>query len=324
MRLDYGVLVDGTESFRFAMNVHPFGKGLNAQTMPKVLRYYLVAPPGRVFVGGDQAQAEAREVAYLSQCKDLIEVFNDCTRNVHLENALAVFGHEVIRDSPEYVAAKSVVHGIHYGEGPKKISMSTGIELPTTKALIQNYHGRRPEIKKWHKWTYDKIARDGQLETPFGDVRVFYEAISCLSLTGKIADNLLRDAIAWIPQTTVPHLTNLGICALRRAFGDDGFCWFHHQGHDSFLCSIPEGEEQRFADVALKVFAIPQTIWGVTFVIPTELTIGYNFGDMMKFKGSSISRGEWQEWLDGKLAKKSRHDDLLEGTYGHILKGWRP
>src|SRR3990167_2067157 len=99
MKLEYGVTVESTETFRFAMNLSPFERGCNAHTMPRGLRFQYEPPLGRVFVSGDGSQVEARWVAYLSKCKDLIDLFADPTRHVHQENAILVFGHPVEKDS---------------------------------------------------------------------------------------------------------------------------------------------------------------------------------------------------------------------------------
>ena len=148
MRLKYGVGVEVTESFRWAMYTSPQGYGLNAQTLPKALRYYLQPSRGRIFVGGDLSQAEARVVAYIARCKELIDLFNDPTRHVHSENAIAIFGHTVEKDSPDYTLAKSIVHASHYGEGPHRLSVQTGIPIKRTKQLLEAYHAKRPEIRQ--------------------------------------------------------------------------------------------------------------------------------------------------------------------------------
>jgi len=321
----YGVNVGGTESHRFAMNVHPIFSGLNCQTMPKALRFYCVPPPGRVFMSGDLSQAEARHVAYDANCNDLIDLFKDPTRHLHMENALLVFGHEVIKDSPEYVVSKSVVHGVHYREGPFKLSTTLGLPVNVTRRLRDNYMTKRPEIPIWHTRVWNEIKERGYLMTALGDKRTFYEAMATFSMLGKMTDKQWKDAIAWKAQTCIPHVTNIGIIRLYDAFkGDPEFCWFHHQGHDSYVVSIPIGEEQRFADVAGPAFTVPLVINGQELIIPTELSVGYNFGDMMAFKGGSVSRAEWESWLASKLTKQSREQQILTGVYSIHLKDWRP
>lgn len=303
----------------------PHGFGLNAQTLPKALRYYLVAPPGRIFVGGDLSQAEARVVAYLSRCRDLIDLFNDPTRHVHQENALVVFGRPVEKDSPEYTLAKAVVHASNYREGPYKFSVQAGLPVRVVRELLTRYHAKRPEIHQWHDWVWEQVKTKGLLTTPLGDARVFYEAISAFSLTGKMTDQQWKDAIAWVPQSTVPHITDLAILGMAKLRDAGMDLWFHHQGHDSFLCSVPEGEEVAFFSAVQPLFAAIKLVApGGVFVIPNEFSLGYNFGDMFGYSGSVLARSAWEALVDKKLAKKPREQQILEGTYGVHLSNWRP
>lgn len=320
MRLEYSINVGGTESFRFASNKSPFGRGVNCQTFPKALRYYLTPPDGRVFVGGDLSQAEARVVAYLSKCKDLIGLFNDPSRHIHMENALVVFGHAVEKDSPEYVLAKAIIHAANYREGPYKFSVQAGIPVAITKRLFDSYHRKRPEIHQWHDWVWNEIKTKGMLTTPLGDERVFYEAISCFSVKGKMLDTQFKDAISWVPQATVPHVTNLGILNLRERYGDE--MWFHHQGHDSWLVSVTEDTMLNESEI-IDCFNIPLTCHGQTFVIPSELSYGWNFGDMLPWKGGRFDKLEWRAKVTESLQKRSRADKILAGTYGAMLKDFR-
>lgn len=325
MRLKYGVGVQVTETFRWAMYRNPHGFGLNAQTLPKALRYYLTAPQGRIFVSGDLSQAEARVVAYLSNCKHLIEVFNDPTRSVHLENALAIFGKAIEKETPEYTLAKAVVHASNYREGPRVFSAQSGLPMATTKKLLANYHRARPELHMWHKWVWDTIRTKGKLVTPLGDERTFYEAISCFSMTGRMTEQHWKDAIAWVPQTVVPHVLDVGLVhmlALQRSGLD---IQFHHQGHDSFLCSVPIGEEKTFFGNVQPVYdSIKLVAQGGVFNIPQEYTVGYSFGDMFAWTGSSLLPAAWSDMVFKKLEKKPRHQQILEGAYGVHLKDWRP
>lgn len=320
-----GWTVEGTETFRWSSSTNPHGYGINLQTLPKALRYYLVAPPGRVFVQGDLSQAEARVVAYLSGCTELIECFNDPTRSVHLENAIAVFGKAVEKDTPEYTLAKAVVHASNYREGPFVFSTQSGLPVSTTRRLLDNYHRKRPEIHQWHDQVWETIKRRGVLVTPLGDERTFYEAISCFSLTGKMTDQQFKDAISWVPQSTVPHVLNLGLLYMAQLRDNGMDLQFHHQGHDSFLCSVPQGEEVRFFTMVQPYYsAIRLVAPGGVFTIPQDYSLGYSFGDMFAYSGDVLPMAAWEQRVQEKLAKHPRHEQILRGTYGTHLASWRP
>lgn len=325
MRLMGGWTVEAAETYRWSSSTNPHGYGINLQTLPKHLRYYLVAPAGRVFVGGDLSQAEARVVAYLSGCRELITCFEDPRRSVHLENAIAVFGHEVEKDTPEYTLAKAVVHASNYREGPYVFSTQSGLPVATTRKLLSQYHLKRPEIGLWHAQVWEAIKLRGVLTTPLGDERTFYEAISCFSLTGKMTDQHWKDAIAWVPQSTVPHVLNLGLLHMAQLRDAGMDLQFHHQGHDSFLCSVPEGNEREFFQAVQPFYAAVKLVGpGGVYTIPQDYCHGFSFGDMFDWRGSSLSRGAWQAKVDEKLSKSPRHEQILRGTYGAMLKDWRP
>lgn len=325
LRLMGGWTVEAAETYRWSSSTSPHGYGINLQTLPKHLRYYLVAPEGRVFVGGDLSQAEARVVAYLSGCSELIECFNDPKRSVHLENAIAVFGHAVEKDTPEYTLAKAVVHASNYREGAYVFSTQSGLPVATTRKLLDNYHRKRPEIKLWHDWVWQTIKNQGVLSTPLGDTRTFYEAISCFSLTGKMTDQHWKDAIAWVPQSTVPHVLNLGLLHIAKLRDQGLDVQFHHQGHDSFLCSVPEGNENEFFSLVQPFYAAVKLVGpGGVYNIPQEYSTGFSFGDMFGWSGSSMSHRVWQKKVDEKLSKHPRDEQILRGVYGAMLKDWRP
>src|SRR3990167_8223403 len=307
------------------MYKHPLGYGLNAQTDPKALRYFKLAPEGRIFVAGDLSQVEARVVAYLSHCRELIECFNDPTRSVHLENAIAVLGRAVEKDTPEYTMSKSIVHGSNFREGPKVLSSQCGQPIPLCKKLLANYHRKRTEIHQWHDETWNLIKTRGQLTNFFGDSRIFYEAISTFSILGAMTEQQWKDAIAWIPQSTPPRIIGIALVEIAKLRDAGMDLWFHHQGHDSFLCSVPIGEEQRFFDAVAPIFAnIKLVTPSGVFVIPVEFQVGFNFGDMFHYLGKPLAFKDWQEMVDKKLDKSPRNEQILTGTYSVHLADWRP
>lgn len=324
--LEYGVAVDATESYRWAMYKSPHGFGCNAQTLPKYLRYYVTAPPGRVFAAGDLSQAEARVVAYESCCVDLIDLFNNPKRHVHLENAIATFGHAVEKDTPEYTLAKAVVHACNYREGPGRFSSQTGLPVAEVRRLLANYHKARPEVRQWHTRVWNEIKSTGKLTTPLLDERLFYEAIGCFSLTGKMTDQHWKDAISWVPQSTVPHVLNLGLIEFAKARRNGMDLWFHHQGHDSYAVSVPDDSlcQREFMELSKSVYdAIPLRAHGATYRIPLEPGMGYNLGENIPWDGSSITRPQWEKWVESKLTKRSRAQQIVDGIYGVHLRSWR-
>lgn len=229
------------------------------------------------------------------------------------------------KDTPEYTLAKAVVHASNYREGAYVFSTQSGLPVAITRKLLSNYHSKRPEIKIWHDWVWQEIKTRGVLSNCLGDARTFYEAISCFSLTGKMTEQQWKDAIAWVPQSLVPHVLDIGLLGMAKLREDGMDIQFHHQGHDSFLCSVPEGHEVEFFDRVQPLYAaIKLVAGGRVFVIPQEYQLGYSFGDMFNFSGSVQTRKYWQAMVDKKLQKFPRSEQILAGAYGVHLKDWRP
>jgi len=83
------------------------------QQWVKEIRHILVAEEGKVFVGVDYSQLEARLLAYLARDEVSIDVF-ESGGDVHHANAIDLFGHENILEK-ERDYSKSWLYKISYG-----------------------------------------------------------------------------------------------------------------------------------------------------------------------------------------------------------------
>lgn len=309
------VNVAGTKTWRFSMSASPHGTGWNLQTAPKQLRCYK-APEGRIFLQPDQKQAEARVVAYLAQCKRQIELFNDPKWSIHMDLGRDVFKRELSKDSPEYTAAKSGVHGGNFRMMAERLAKTTGVAVEICELALEGYHRKYPEIRyNFHEGVKREIMEKGYLENPFGLRRYFFRALAGLILTGQFSNDDWNDACSWIPQSTVPFITNLTLintCSIL------DYCWIHQQGHDAFLISVPEGCEEEAANVILAEGSkIKCHIHGRELVIPWEMTMGYTWGNMYEHYGR-LPRSEWEKRVmdDYKAGKTLCEQSVLKGVYG--------
>ena len=294
--------VPGTETGRWSSGKSPRGRGANLQTLPKPIRYMVIPPEGRVFIQADLSQAEARVVAFLAKCQGLMDLFADGSRSVHGENARAIFGHDVEKDSPEYVTAKKCIHAAHYRMTSRKFALEAGLPLKRADEILEGYHQLYPEIRRWHEEVKHQVLTTGVLTTPFGRNRTFYTALGEVLLVGRISNDSWKDACSYLPQATVPDVTN----HLMLAVWESCVCWLHHQGHDSFILSVPEGREGEtcllIREVETRQQALnPVVIHGRTLSIPVDISWGYNMFHMMKWSGEgSLPRDEWAEWVAGQ------------------------
>ena len=291
--------VHGTETGRWSSGKSPRGRGLNLQTVPKPVRRMVVPPPGYCFIQPDLSQAEARVVAYLAGSQAMIDLFNDPTRSIHMENAQLIFGYLPKKDSPDYVLAKAGVHASNYKITPSFFAVMQGISQVRATQILTGYHRARPEIGKWHEWVLKEIGTKGVLRTPFGRERIFATARAELLLTGKISNDSWKDAISYVPQATIPDLTNKGMVGLWESpIGKE--LRFQHQGHDSFLCACPVELLGEAATELTKLCTIPFDVTDIngvtrTLTIPVEVAFGFDWMALKSWKGEQTA--DYEQWL---------------------------
>lgn len=296
MRCSYDIT--GTRTGRLSSRQSIYGSGTNLQNIParrpegEAIRRMFVADPGKVLVGRDYKQAEAWIVAYLAHSESLIELFNSPDRDVHTENAARIFNKKNARlvsaggdvtDGERYLA-KRVIHASNYGMGEARLvqvvnedALVTGVRITYGQAqsLMEKYFFLFPEIKEvFWKGVERELRYTRTLTTPFGRKRMFF---------GRWEDKLLREAYAYIPQSTVG---DLGTQALTNCYTSienvvEG-AELVLQVHDAIYMQCYEHDAARVAKMMEQAMAIPITLEGHTFVIPSDCKIGYNWGSRPK------------------------------------------
>jgi len=269
--------ITGTRSGRLSSRQTIKGTGTNLQNIPEGVRRMFIAQPGQVFVYRDYSQAEARIVAYLAQCEKLIRLFEDPTRDVHVENARRIFSRIDISKEQRYLA-KRVVHASNYGLGPDHLAevinedtKTTGVSIETNDArkLIEAYFYLYPEIKEiFWKGIEREICHSRTLNTPFGRKRQFF---------GRWDDKLLREAYSYIPQSTVGDLGVMASVACHHI--DIPNSHFLLNVHDSVMMQCREEDVEQMVGAMAQAMAIPITINERTFYIPTDCKVGYNWSN---------------------------------------------
>lgn len=300
--------IAGTETGRWSSGKSAHRRGLNIQTVPKLLRYEYEAPPGRVFIQPDLSQAEARVVANLASCKPLMDLFADPKRSVHMENGVAIFGYAPVKDSKEYVLAKQCLHAANYMMQADRFAVETGISVVRAKEILSNYHAAYPELAQWHQRTRETILQVGKLITPFGRERIFYGARAEVMLTGSLSAKTWRNAVAYVPQATVPDVLNHGML---KTWSELDYMWLHHQGHDSCLVSVPLDKLGECAERLSKnlTFAIP--VGSHSLTIPVEVAWGFLWNPMLSWKGerdATLLRPQY----DAYVAKVMTHTYIAD------------
>ena len=308
--LPYMAVVGGTKTGRWSFSKSPKWRGASPQTIPKVVRIMYQAPLGSVFWQRDLSQAEARIVAWLSGCRFLLDVFNSPIK-IHKVVGGKIFKkppEEIISDSIEYDISKSVVHAYDYMMQAKKLAVTANLPLAFAEWVLEEYGKQVPEIKEWHRAISRTAISTGRLTTPLGRIRECFAAASAVTHTGQLPAEILRDLVRYIPQSTVPDLTNECMWKLWNEFPT---VKWHQQGHDSFLASGPHELTREFYEGAERFADIHFIINGRDCHIPGEFQWGYRWGAMLKYiPGEDTSVGAWE-----KRATKEGYFEL-EGKNG--------
>lgn len=313
----------GTETGRFSSQSNVYGRGTNGQNLNDRVRQVVEAPRGWVLVNLDLKTAESIAVGFLSGDRGYIEaclggdlhtaVASLTWRNLpwtgDLKQDRALAEQPFYRDFTYRDMAKRGGHGTNYYGTPR--TMATHLKVQT--ALIENfqrgYFAAFPGIVDWHIDTISRVQRDGVLVTPLGRERRFW---------GRSGDPAThREAIAFVPQSTVADVMNEGLHACQRwllkerlhvheiparlgnsvAFTRGGLL---AQIHDAGLFLLPESEWQDIAAELLKIILYPVDFGELgTMIIPAEASVGRRWSKKPKKHKPGLMDG-LQDWAPGQ------------------------
>lgn len=268
--------ISGTETGRLSSACSVYNRGTNIQNIPRLpaIRSIFIADPGKVLVNADLSQAEARVVAYLAKEERMINVFKT-GQDIHRFNAAIIFNcNPKDVTATQRQTAKNRVHGANYRIGPAKAAKLAGTTEEKAREDLNKYKAHFPNLENWWREVEDQVGKTRIMTNLFGRKRIFF---------GRWGHELVNEAIAYVPQSTVGDLLNLGLIN----------CWpnlpsgwkISANNHDSILAQVPEGTDEMYI---LKFFRhyleIPLQVNGYTFTIPVDVKIGINWGEMKDIK----------------------------------------
>lgn len=292
--------IAGTKTGRWSSSAGFLG-GRNLMNIPDDCRNIFVADEGKVLVGWDKAQAEARVVA----CKALVAANSpfyfsliNGNQKIHvwfglrlIERGIAdisvdeFLARETEKAKMWYYISKMSIHGFSYDLGPVKwcdvIAKETdgAVVIPyrTGKTIKEALYTEIPSIPQWQQCVSKQVLRFRKLETCFGRTRLFFNRGS----------DLLSEAYAFEPQSTVADDVAISIKRLAEAAP-----WIEllQQNYDSLLAQCEKSKEDEALELMSKICARPMTIKSFDtvryqeLIIPIELKSGYNWRDMKEAK----------------------------------------
>ena len=271
MRCSYNIA--GTTTGRLSSSAFLSGEGTNLQNIPRgeLVRSLFIPDEGKMMVNADQSQAEARVVAYISGEERLQAIFEHSDEDVHKRNAAFIFHKrmEDITPSERYLG-KVLVHAANYGIGALGFARITGQSTVKSQALLNQYYAIYPCIKLWHREVAEQLRNSRILTTPFGRKRMFF---------GRWSNTLVREALSFVPQSTVCDLINLGIANAWTNMPDGWNILL--QVHDSILMQVPIDTPpihiRKFID---HYFEIPLKIKNKIMRVPLTIKTGPNWGEL--------------------------------------------
>jgi DNA polymerase I len=216
MRCSYNIC--GTESYRLSSSENAFGTGGNLQNIPAGgdagedsdlqlpnVRQLYVPDPGFTIFDTDLSKADLRIVAWESDENELKAMLAE-GRDPYIETAREFYKDPTISKTrydgsihPKYKIFKSFAHGTHYLGTPHGLSSRLGLTIHEATKTQAWYFGKYPKIKKWQERIIAEVTKRRYVENAFGYRRQYF---------GRIDEATFREAIAWIPQSTVALYIN--------------------------------------------------------------------------------------------------------------------
>jgi DNA polymerase-1 len=214
MRCSYNIC--GAETFRFSSSKNAFGSGGNMQNIPKGgeddeglvlpnIREMYIPDEGFTFFDTDLSKADLRIVTWESgegEMKALLRAGKD----PYVEAAREFYKDPSLKktrddgsEHPRYRTFKSFAHGSHYLGTPHGLSRRLGLTVHEVDRVQKWYFGRFPAIPKWQQDFKAQLRARRYVQNIFGYRRYYFD---------RIDESTEREAIAWLPQSTVACYIN--------------------------------------------------------------------------------------------------------------------
>lgn len=213
--------------------------------LPNIRRMFKT-DPGHFLIDVDLAGADAQVVAWEAGDEKLKNAFKKGLK-VHVQNAIDIWGDEFIeikekyddektkgiesgpwqkKYAIKYYEIKRGVHGTNYGASAGALCAILGWTRATANAFQRKWFTEHPAIYDWQRRTEHSLQTTRMVVNPFGFRRVYFDRL----------DNLLPQALAWVPQSTVAIVCVMGLRQVRRHLP-----WVRPrlQVHDSGVLAIP-------------------------------------------------------------------------------------
>lgn len=270
-----------------------WGSSPNIQNWPKQnmkgrpnLRTQVVAPPGRLLVGADFAQLEARIIGMMSGDPFLVGTFMDnygkcpmdCVpekepekfcplHDVHTVFALEVFSGFDKMGKGEKKELRDLIkraeYGGFYGGELSTLYASIVKEFPHVTMgevgkVLQIITSRMPGVGAWHQQLLKQATRDGEIRTAISGRRRTFPL-------GNADPNVVYN---FPVQGTGADIVDIGVLALDPLRPND--CELIIQGHDALVYECDEDDAEEWAEIVTETLTQVHSHNGVEMIYPAN------------------------------------------------------
>lgn len=304
----------GTVTGRLATGKTIFGTGGNMQNLPKKFKKFLLADDGYVLYDIDLSQAENRIVAMIAPEPRMKDAFAR-GQDVHSLTGALISGQDYEQVKAHHDAdifadigagnkswrfwGKQSNHALNYGLGAPSFSLRMEIPLHDAEFIRNKYLEVYPGVRQYHNWVKAQLMETRILTNILGRRRKFM-----LISFQRGRQSEFETAYAQIPQSSVADIINRrGLIPVYENQDTYGHVELLNQVHDSIVLQMPISigwEEHARCLLALKNSLEQPLIWrGETFMIPAEIAMGLNNGEMVEVEAEPGSLEAGYEELVG-------------------------
>ncbi|HSX24183.1 MAG TPA: DNA polymerase I [Candidatus Saccharimonadales bacterium] len=252
----------------------------NLQNIPvktdlgKQIRTAFIAGTGNMLVSADYSQFELRLAAYLSNDKQLIDMFNRDV-DVHTATAAEVYGRE-----PEDVTktmrreAKVVNFGVMYGLSTHGLVQATGMSYEQAQNFIKKYFEVRPKLLGYLESVKEQARKEGFVETIFGRRRPTPDVHSS---NFAVREAAMRAAVNVPFQGSAADIMKLGMIRADEQLSKLKDTHILLQIHDSLIVETPEKQAEQ---VAATLKETMESAYKLPVKLTVDTSIGKNWGEL--------------------------------------------
>ncbi len=225
----------------------------NMQNIPiredegREIRKMFIPSDGCIFIDADYSQIELRLLAHFSNCKQLIQAYNN-GEDVHTFTASQVFGVTIEEVTPKMRReAKAVNFGIIYGISEFGLSKNIGVSVATAREYIKKYFERYPEVKEYMNKNVEYAKEHGYVCTLTGRKRVINELKSSNYMVRQFGE---RAAMNMPLQGTSADIIKIAMVNVEKALKAANLkSKLIIQVHDELVIESPKEEQKQVTQI---------------------------------------------------------------------------